>query len=232
VAVFGHFEGVVLDDGQERSDTVIVRLQNKWFWVIPLGPSKVSVGCVMDQEELAKPGLAPAQHFEALCRASPAMRTRMANARLMGTIQTTSDFSYYNRKLASPRLLRIGDAAGFMDPIFSAGVFLAMFSGKLAANTVLASLAAGDDGGSRLGAYEKRVFHAMKLYWRMVEGFYTQSFFELFMEPRAKLDLPDTITAILAGEVDGGWQMSWRRHLFFALARIQKRYPLVPRITF
>ena len=232
VAVFGHFEGVRLDPGAESTDTVIVRLENKWFWVIPISAAKVSVGCVMDQDELANAKLAPAELFGKIWRSSPAMVNRLSAARLVGAIQTTSDFSYYNRRLVGPRLLRVGDAAGFMDPIFSAGVYLAMYSGKLAADVVVNSLSAGDDGSRRLPAYEKRVFQAMRLYWRMVEGFYTKPFLELFMEPRPKFDLPDAITAILAGEVEGGWQMAWRRRFFFLLTRIQARFPLVPTINF
>ena len=49
LAVFGHFSGVKLDDDESGGDTVIVRLVNKWFWIIPLSREKVSVGCVMDQ---------------------------------------------------------------------------------------------------------------------------------------------------------------------------------------
>lgn len=232
LAIFGHFENVMLDSGREGTDTVIVRLQNKWFWVIPISAHKVSIGCVADQEEVAGSKLSPAEYFEKTWRSSPAMQQRMAGATLVGTIQTTSDFSYHNRRLVGPRLLRVGDAAGFMDPIFSAGVYLAMSSGKSAAGVVLDALSRNNDGARRLAAYEKQVFRAMRLYWRMVEGFYTQPFFELFMEPRPKFNLPDAITAILAGEVEGGWPMAWRRQFFFLLTRIQRRFPLVPRISF
>src|SRR4030095_3490663 len=51
LAVFGHFENVMLDSGTPGGDTVIVRLADKWFWVIPISCAKTSVGCVMDQEE-------------------------------------------------------------------------------------------------------------------------------------------------------------------------------------
>src|SRR5689334_19753782 len=54
LAVFGHFSGVWLDDGEARGDTVIVRLHNKWFWIIPLSDEKTSVGCVIDAEEFAR----------------------------------------------------------------------------------------------------------------------------------------------------------------------------------
>ena len=232
LAVFGHFERVALDEGAAAGDTVIVRLENKWFWIIPISERKTSVGCVMDQSEFAQARQSPDEVFDRMIQASGAMQARMKQAKLVNTIQTTSDFSYYNRRLVGPRLLRVGDAAGFMDPIFSAGVYLAMYSGKLAAKVVIESLVAGDDGGPRLKIYEKRFFRAMQYYWDMVEGFYTTPFLELFMQPRPIFRLPDAIVAILAGEIEGGWAIEWRRRLFFWLTRFQVLRPLVPRISF
>jgi FADH2-dependent halogenase len=232
LALFGHFENVQLDEGTARGDTVIVRLENAWFWIIPISAQKTSVGCVLDQEEFARAKQSPAEMFEQMWRSSTEMRHRMGSARRVNAIQTTSDFSYYNRELVGVRLVRIGDAAGFMDPIFSAGVYLAMYSGKLAAQAILASLQAGDGGVRRLKAYEKRVFRAMRFYWELVEGYYTTPFMELFMEPRPKFNLPAAIVAILAGELDGGWGIEWRRRLFFLLIRLQARRPLVPRLSF
>jgi FADH2-dependent halogenase len=232
LAVFGHFEGVKLDNGPEAGDINIVRLEDKWFWLIPISPQKVSVGCVMDQEEFAQARLPAAEIFSRLWQSSSELRMRMKDARPVTAMQTTGDFSYYNRRLVSPRVLRVGDAAGFMDPIFSAGVYLAMHSGKLASQAVMDSLADGDDGTRRLKTYEKRVFRAMKFYWELVELFYTKPFMELFMQPRPKYQVPDAIVAILAGELDGGWKLDWRRRLFFWLVKIQARWPLVPRISF
>src|SRR5579883_1844046 len=108
LAVFGHFENVTLDEGTPRGDTVIVRLEDKWFWIIPITETKTSVGCVMDQEEYAKARLSPAQVFERAWRSSAAMRDRMQNARLVQAIQTTGDFSYYNKRLVAQRLMRVG----------------------------------------------------------------------------------------------------------------------------
>jgi FADH2-dependent halogenase len=107
-----------------------------------------------------------------------------------------------------------------------------MYSGKLAAQLALESLASGDDGGPRLKRYEERVFRAMRYYWGMVERFYTQPFMELFLEPRRRFKLPDAILAILAGELEGGWALDWRRRAFFWLVKAQERWPLVPRISF
>jgi FADH2-dependent halogenase len=231
LAIFGHFEGVQLDEGQAAGDTVIVRLEDKWFWIIPIG-QKISVGCVLDSDEVAREKASPAELFNRICQSSTEMRQRMRTARLVSLIQVTSDFSYYNRRLIGPRLLRVGDAAGFMDPIFSAGVYLAMYSGRLAAKAVLESLTQGHESGRQLAAYEKTVFRAMEYYWTMVEKYYTASFMDLFMEPRPKFNLPDAIVAILAGELDGGWKLELRRKIFFLLIRLQQFVPLVPRISY
>jgi FADH2-dependent halogenase len=232
VAVFGHFSGVAIDPGEKGGDTVIVRLEHQWFWVIPLAPDRVSVGCVLEERELARAKQSPEQLFFQLCASSAAMTERMKNAQPVTRIQTTSDFSYYNRRLIGPRLIRIGDAAGFMDPIFSAGVFLAMHSGQLAADIIDQSLAHGEDGARQLRRYEKRMFSAMRLYWHMVEQFYTTPFLEVFLEPRHRLDIPAAVTAILAGELKGGWALWWRLRLFFLIVRVQAWWPLLPRLCF
>jgi FADH2-dependent halogenase len=107
-----------------------------------------------------------------------------------------------------------------------------MYSASLASKVVLNSLEDGDDGGSRLGAYEKKVLNTLKFYWKMVDGFYTKPFMEIFLNPRSNYQLPDAIVANLAGEFEGGWPMYWRRWVFFGLTRLQARWPLVPRISF
>lgn len=118
LSLFGHFTGVVRDDGAPGGDTVIVRLADKWFWFIPISATKISVGCVLDAAEFAAAKTPPEELFHRLVATSPVLRARMQDARLVGEFQTTGDFSYYNRRLTGPRLLRVGDAAGFMDPIF------------------------------------------------------------------------------------------------------------------
>lgn len=232
IAVFGHFTGVELDAGDAGGDTVIVRLENKWFWIIPVSQEKISVGLVLDRDELVQSGAAPLEIFERWIQSSPVMQERMRSAKPAGPIQTTTDFSYYNRRLVSGRTLRIGDAAGFMDPIFSAGVYLAMWSGKLAAEAVQKSLERGDDGARRFLKFEKRVQAGMQFYWQMVEHYYTQPFIELFLQPRNHASLPDAVNAVLAGELEGGWNLRWRLRYFFFLVKWHARRPLVPRLSF
>ena len=232
LAVYGHFENVRRDDGEAATDTVIIRLENKWFWIIPVSATKTSVGLVVDKDEFTKSGGSPAEIFQHWIDASPPMKERMASARLPGKLDTTTDFSYYNRRFTGPRLLRIGDAAGFMDPIFSAGVFLAMWSGRLAAEAVIKSLAQGKPNRRLFASYEKRVRKGLMFYWHVVENYYTTPFMELFLQPRNHHDLPSAVNAVLAGELEGGWSLRWRLKYFFLLVKLQKRWPLVPHLSF
>ena len=232
LAVFAHFTGVRRDEGEAANDIVIVRLDNKWFWIIPIGAEKTSVGLVIDPAEFAQEKGTPQEVFERWVEASPPVKERMANARRVCEMHTTSDFSYYNRRLVGDRLLRVGDAAGFMDPIFSAGVFLAMWSGKLAAETIEHAIATGKPGGRRFAQYEKRVRHSLKQYWRMVENYYTTPFMELFLHPREHANLFSAVIGLLAGYFEGSWALRWRIEYFFLLVKIQSRWPIVPRLTF
>ena len=93
-------------------------------------------------------------------------------------------------------------------------------------------LAAGNDGRLRLRRYERRVQRAMHLYWEMVEGFYTRPFLEVFFEPRNRHNLPSAVTALLAGELEGGWRIYWRMRLFFWLIKLHSLWPILPTISF
>ena len=232
LAVFGHFTDVLLNKGEADGDTIITRLENKRFWIIPVSAAKTSVGLVLDKDEFVSGSGHPAEIFQRWVDCTPVVKKRMANARLVGSIQTTSDFSYYNRRLVSRRTLRIGDAAGFMDPIFSAGVYLAMWSGKLAAEVVQKSLARGGDGARDFLKFERRVRDGMEFYWQMVEHYYTTPFMELFLQPSNHAGLSEAINAVLAGELEGGWKFRWRLRYFFFLVKLQARRALVPRISF
>jgi len=234
LAVFGHFKNVQLDSGREGGDTVIIRLEDKWFWIIPISAEKTSVGCVMDQGEFAarKEKETPQEIFKSIWKSSPVLQRRMERAEIVGTMQVASDFSYQNKRYVGKRLLRVGDAAGFMDPIFSAGVFLAMYSGRLAADVINVLLDSGRNPAPRLRQYERRLRNSMQFYWEMVHNFYTTPFLEVFFEPREKYYLASAINAALAGEIEGGWRLRWRMRLFFWIVKAQKRLGFLPRIDF
>lgn len=231
LAIFAHFTGVHLDPGEAGGDTVIFRLENQWFWIIPVSPEKTSVGLVTDREEFQRNGARPEEVFQAAVRTSPELTRRLADARRLGELEVTSDFSYANRSFASPRLIRVGDAAAFIDPIFSSGVFLAMHSARLAARAILTAHPQGTDGSALFRQYERRMRAALAQYSRMVELYYTQPFIELFLQPRGRLDIPSAVNAMLAGELEGGWKVRWRLSLFYWMVRFQRRVGFVPHLS-
>jgi hypothetical protein len=65
-----------------------------------------------------------------------------------------------------------------------------------------------------------------------VENYYTSPFMEIFLRPSNHYDLPSAVNAVLAGELEGGWSLRWRLEYFFLLVKIQRRFPIVPRIFF
>jgi FADH2-dependent halogenase len=119
-----------------------------------------------------------------------------------------------------------------MDPIFSAGVYLASWSGKLAAETVIKSLENGKSREALFARYEKRVRRGLRFYWRVVEHYYTTPFMELFLRPSNHLDLGSAVNAVLAGELEGGWPLRWRLEYFFLLVKVQRHFRIVPPIFF
>ncbi|MFZ9856669.1 MAG: NAD(P)/FAD-dependent oxidoreductase [Limisphaerales bacterium] len=237
LAVFAHFDGVQLDPGSKGGDTVIVREERHWFWLIPIridgdGRGRVSVGAVLDRETFSEMEGSAAEILKRLIDCSPAVKSRMGTAVVASEVRVTSDFSYRNRRLSSQRCIRVGDAAGFIDPIFSSGVFIAMHSARAAAAAVEEGLTGDHDASGAFERYEHRLAAAMRVYQEMVEGFYTKPFMELFLEPRAKLGIAAAVNAVLAGELAGGWRLLWRMRVFFWLVRLQARFPLVPRFSF
>ena len=231
IAVFTHYEGVEELQGHEAGDIQIFRHPKAWFWVIPLGEGRSSVGIVFDRELPKTSGLTPKEIFHDILNRSPALVSRLKGASEAMPLQTMVDFSYANKRLVSERLIRVGDSAGFLDPIFSSGVYLAMVMGKDAAGALLDAMKRGGPAlSSGMRSYEKRTLRNMKIYRELIVGFYRPSFFELLIHPEAQFfRLPCALNAIFAGRLDRAWALRWRVKAFQILSRIQRIFPIVPR---
>ena len=229
VAIYGHYEGVDLPDDRTRGDILIYRLENAWFWFIPLSDDRVSLGLVVDRATFKETDQTPEALFDTTVQRCPTLSERLANAHRAMPLRKIADFSYRNRRLVSPNLVRVGDAAGFLDPIFSSGVYLAMMTGKLGAQGISEAIDAGKSMTFGLRRYEKTTWRYMKAYFEMIENFYRQPFFELLVQPDQRLRLADAVVALLAGQMEGGWAMRWRLRLFFLLVKLQGRFPVVER---
>ena len=203
-AYFTHFQGALRDPGIDEGATLVIRTQEgkSWFWYIPLPDDRVSVGVVggLDYLVTGRPA-DPQQVFEEEVERCPALQPRLANATQVFPVQATRDFSYRSSRIAGDGWVLVGDAFGFLDPIYSSGVLLALKSGELAADSVHEGLAASDLSGARLGAHGPRFTAGMEAMRKLVYAFYEQDFsFAKFLSrhPEHRLN----IIHLLVGNVE------------------------------
>lgn len=230
IAIFAHFRGVDMPGGDETGDILIVRRENSWFWMIPLDAERTSVGLVLDKEDFQSLRRKPAEVFDEAVRSTPAASRRFACAEALGAFHVAVDFSYRNRSLVAPRVVRAGDAAGFIDPIFSSGVMLAMTSGRDAALAVLDALGSSRAITRAMRRYERDTWRNVGLYWRFISNFYQLHFAQLFFQPVNKHRVVCAVNSVLAGRTDLPLAVRWRLALFFLLGRLNRHLPVVPRI--
>jgi flavin-dependent dehydrogenase len=135
------------------------------------------------------------------------------------------------KRMVGPNFALVGDAAGFIDPIFSTGVFLAMKGADVVASAVERRLRAG--GMGLLRRYERSINRALDRYFRFIANFYRREFLEVFMQPQNKFGLLQAIVGVLAGNIfTKSIADAMRLELFFTLVRIQRRNGMIaPRIN-
>lgn len=231
LSIFAHYEGVWRPDGIDATLTVLIRGIDRWFWIIPLTPERTSIGVVLDSETVRSSKLSPEDFLEQALLEQPVIMQRMRDARRVSGVHLAADFSYRSTKLYGDRWLLTGDAAGFIDPIFSSGVFLAVFSGELAADALHEVLDQPRKARRLFPRYEKQVNRAMDVYLRFVNAWYTKEFIEIFSAPRPVLSLPPAVNAVLGGNIGNEFAIKWRMWVFYFLVWLQRHYPIVPRRT-
>jgi flavin-dependent dehydrogenase len=231
LSIFGHYNGVTRAEGIDGTLTGLIRGIDRWFWIIPLTPERTSIGVVLDSDTFKRSKQTPEDFLEEAIREQPILAKRMQNARRVSEVYVASDFSYRSTKLYGDRWVMAGDAAGFIDPIFSSGVFLAVFSGELAADALHEVLAQPRMAKKLFPRYEKKVNRAMDVYLRFVDAWYTREFIEIFSAPREFLNLPPAVNAVLGGNIGNSFGVRWRMSVFYFLVWLQRHYPICPRLT-
>ena len=230
-SVFAHYEHVQRDEGRDGTLTRLVRARSHWFWLIPLDEARTSIGVVMDSADFKAMRKSPDEALAQLLDDSALMRERMRDAAIVSPVRSAGDYSYRNTRLTGDRWMLAGDAAGFIDPIFSTGVFLAIHSGEQCAD-ILEAVLANPGKRSRLFArYERKLNRLMDMYLRFVTAWYRDEFIDVFMNPTDKLQLAPAVNAVLAGNVGGSFAIWWRMQVFYLVLFLQRRLPLCPKAT-
>jgi 2-polyprenyl-6-methoxyphenol hydroxylase-like FAD-dependent oxidoreductase len=229
--VFAHYDGMIRAEGRDGTLTRMVRAIDRWFWVIPLSATRTSVGVVLDGAVFKQSGLSPEEFLQNAIEEQPILLETMRDAERVTPVRTAADFSYRSTRLTGDRWMLAGDAAGFIDPVFSSGVFLAVLAGEQAADALHVVLDQPGKQRKLFAAYERTVNKAMDVYLRFVDAWYSKEFIEVFLHPQDLFQIPPAVNAVLGGNVGDSFSIKWRMWIFYTLVRLQKYIPLCPRRT-
>jgi flavin-dependent dehydrogenase len=196
-ALWTYYEGAYRDAGRDEGATLVLQTTGKkgWFWYIPLHNNLVSIGVVAPFEYLFDGrGDHETIYREELDRC-PAAKERVSIGRRVAGFYATKDYSYRSRQAAGDGWVLVGDAFGFLDPLYSSGVLLALKSGQLAADAVAEGLAKGDTSASQLGKWAPEFTHGMDRMRRLVCEYYNGFSFGRFVKryPQYKGHLTDLL---------------------------------------
>ncbi|MDQ6940575.1 MAG: tryptophan 7-halogenase, partial [Verrucomicrobiota bacterium] len=161
----------------------------------------------------------------------PVLMKQMESAERVSPVNVAADFSYRSSQLTGERWMLAGDAAGFIDPVFSSGVFLAVLGGEQCADILQEVLERSTRKRALFKRYAKSINRAMDVYLRFVEAWYSKEFIEIFLHPQDLLQIPPAVNAVLGGNVGSTFAIRWRMEIFYLLVRMQKYFPLAPRRT-
>ena len=175
-AIWTYWKGAKRDSGKDEGSTIVMQTAGKkgWFWYIPLAGDLVSVGVVADHDYLFRNRASkePTKiYFEEVDRC-PGLIPRLEGATQCEPMRTQKEYSYRARQVAGDGWVLVGDAFGFLDPLYSSGVLLALQSGALAADAIGDALRVGDPSESRLRCWEADYVRGMDRMRRLVQAFY------------------------------------------------------------
>lgn len=177
-AIWGYYEGARRDPGENGGATIILHTKTKsaWFWFIPLADEISSVGVVGDVDYLLKDRDTPEQVFEEELVNCTGVLSRLVEAHLVSKFRVAREFSYSTKQWAGDGWVLVGDALGFIDPIYSSGVYFALKSGELAADAITEGLAAGDTSAAQLGKWGNEFSVGVNWIRKLVDTYYTNEF--------------------------------------------------------
>lgn len=211
-ALWTYWEGAVRSTGKDEGATLVVQTKGKqgWFWYIPQHNNIISVGVVAGYDYLFKDR--PEKDLEAIYFTEvdrcPGIKERIAPGKRVDQYRAAKEYSYRSRKAAGDGWVLVGDAFGFLDPLYSSGVLLALTSGARAADAINEGLAMGDTSAAQLGRWEEDFVRGMERMRRLVLAFYDGFSFGRFVRrhPHLKGYLTDLLIGdLFKDDVDAVW---------------------------
>lgn len=203
VAVWTYYDGAQRDEGIDAGATTVAFIPNKgWFWYIPQHNNRVSVGVVADGKYLCRDGLKdPKAIFQREIPQNKWIESHLAGGVCTEEYWLTAEYTFRSEYCAADGLLLVGDAYGFLDPVFSSGLMLAFKSGVLAGDAIDQALQAGDCDAHRFGDYAKVMHEGIENMRKLVYAFYDpQVSFRTLTDDHPHLNGP--LTDCLSGDIN------------------------------
>jgi len=200
-AVWTYWEGAYRDTGKDEGATIVIQTPSKqgWFWYIPQHNNVVSVGVVGPFDYLFKGRGSHEQIYKEEVERCPAVQERVAKAKRVTGYFATKDYSYRSKEVAGNGWVLIGDAFGFLDPLYSSGVLLALRSGEMAADAIVEGLKKNDVSAAQLGkwgpAFNQGVDRMRRLVCEYYDGFSFGNFVRNYPHLKGK------VTDLLIGDL-------------------------------
>jgi FADH2 O2-dependent halogenase len=200
---FGGYDRSVLAPGdREKQDFIYIHFlpgPNTWVWQIPIDDDVTSVGVVTQKANFARRRSEHDAFFREQLATRPLFAETLARAEQLRPLKTEGDYSYAMTEIVGDRLVLIGDAARFVDPIFSTGVSIALNSARFASRDILAALESGDFSRSAFSTYATTVRRGTKNWYDFITAYYRLNvLFTAFVnDPRYRLD----VLKLLQGDV-------------------------------
>jgi flavin-dependent dehydrogenase len=201
-ALWTYWQGAYRDAGRDEGATMVLQTakRNGWFWYIPLHDDVVSVGVVAPFDHLFGKGrVSHEETYAQEVERCPAVKARIGGGRRVTGYFVTRDYSYRATEVAGDGWVLVGDAFGFLDPLYSSGVLLALRSGEMAADAIVEGLTSGDTSKRQLGKWGPGFNEGVDRMRRLVCEFYEGFSFGAFV--RRYPHLRGTITDLLIGDV-------------------------------
>ncbi len=210
-AIWTYWQGAYRDKGRDEGATMVLQTANRqgWFWYIPLHNDRVSVGVVAPFDYLFKGRKSHEQTYTEEVERCPAVKERVSSGKRITGYFATKDYSYRATQAAGEGWVTIGDAFGFLDPLYSSGVLLALRSGEMAADAIVEGFQRNDLSAAQLGKWGALFNEGVDRMRRLVCEYYDGFSFGQFV--RNYPHLRGTVTDLLIGDlftdrVDGVWQ--------------------------
>ena len=210
-ALFAHYEGIRWPAESRPGDILLPVDRGVWYWIIPFSDGVCSVGGVFDPAEVRFPeGASLEERYDQMLARSSRMPQLLQGARRTSKIHGISDYSATSERLAGDGWVLVGDAAAFLDPVFSTGVFLALATGERAAQTIDRALSRrGRVDGRDFGAYQRQARRMFGRFRQFVYRFYDPVFFEAFCTPMPPEGIRAAVVTTLAGGVERVSPLMW-----------------------